>query len=78
MEKNQELKQLIREEVAQAMREMVPHECWYCGWFRLRTERPHIRTCHNSKPMKLDERGMCLLWVLADDYKKRVKGNATV
>lgn len=53
-------------------RMMVPHHCFTCHWFILRTEKPRNRVCRCPDDLEASKGGACLNWKLQDDPSKWV------
>jgi len=82
-------KELIRKEVAKQVRiekdkmwdkvnkemlKKIPHTCFYCRWFTMRTETPRNRCCHypgKINPEKESSFSRCAQWELEPDPEKR-------
>lgn len=50
---------------------MVPHHCFTCKWFILRTEKPRNRVCKYPDDLKV-VKGMCVSWELQSDSSQWV------
>ena len=76
MEKNT-LKKLIDEavekRVTEIKRQLVPHTCFTCGWFIMRTEKPRNRACRCPVNLVV-KANRCLNWKLEEDPVKRGQG----
>lgn len=74
MEKN-EIEALLNQKVAEMRRMMVPHTCFTCKWFILRTEPPRNRACRLPDPDGPKVKGrMCISWELEEDVSKHSRG----
>jgi len=74
-----QLKEYVESLVKEAVSKKVPHICSYCALFQFSENRnvPRNRYCQFKGDLKL-MRGICQMWILAEDVGLRVRGNYTV
>jgi len=63
----------VKKQVDKLKVSMVPHNCFTCGWFIMRTEKPRNRACRYPTALKT-KGNRCLCWKLELDVEKRGMG----
>ena len=67
----EQLKKALAEIMPKLKASLVPHTCYNCTWFVLRTEKPRNRVCRF--PTSLVVKGnQCMSFVLQPDPEKRI------
>ena len=67
----EEVKKALAEIVPKLKASLIPHTCYNCVSFVLRTEKPRNRVCRYPKP--LDVKGnQCMSFELQPDPEKRI------
>jgi hypothetical protein len=72
MEKK-EIEELLNQKVAEMKRSLVPHTCFTCAWFIMRTEKPRNRACRFPDALVV-KGNRCLSWKFEEDPAKRGQG----
>ena len=62
---------IVDKRVGEIKRSLVPHTCFTCKWFVMRTEKPRNRVCRYPGDLRVKGR-LCLCWELEPDPEKRV------
>jgi hypothetical protein len=68
-----DVEELLNQKVEAMRQSMVPHNCFTCGWFIMRTEKPHNKACRYPNDL-VTKGNRCLCWKFEVDPEKRGQG----